>query len=374
MNRRIQLLPVALWLLILPMANAQTPVWTQFANSPSSTTRHDDIYMLNSSTGWTARGRGGIFKTTDGGQTWVQKLNKTDTHFRCISFLNASHGFAGNLGPGSYDASVTETNVLFETFDGGETWTNHPGFVEQGMLGVCTFNVLDSQTISAGGRVRGPAYFIRSTDGGTNWSVTNLTAAGIMGGIMDTYFKDATNGFVVGMDTGTFAVSCGSTYYGRIARTTNGGASWFPVATTTIPCCYFWKMSWPSPQVGYVSLQQNVTSDTNLNNTLIYYKTTDGGVTWTSNGVPYAAISPTIVTSVDGFIGRVSGSSLRTKGGRAVPRWQRHIISSTRRTAARPGLRKATTIPRASIASASLARHSRSLPDKSCTCSKFRCS
>src|ERR1044071_3876080 len=70
--------------------SAQSAVWSQLPNSPSGSSRHDDIYMINETTGWTARGRAGIFKTSDGGNTWVQKLNKTDTHFRCISFVSAA--------------------------------------------------------------------------------------------------------------------------------------------------------------------------------------------------------------------------------------------------------------------------------------------
>lgn len=296
------------------------PIWTQFPGSPSSgTSRHDDICFVNETNGWTARGRGGIFKTTDGGQTWVQKLNKTDTHFRSIAFASPLRGWAGNLGPGSYDTMVTETNVLFETFDGGETWVNRPGFREQGMLGLCSLQVFDSQTIYGVGRVRGPAYFIKSTDGGTNWSLLNLTtngavggSGGVMGALMDVYFKDKTNGFIVGMSTNTFDETCVTNYYGRIARTTNGGVSWFPVATTTIPCCYFWKMSWPGPNVAYASLQQNGTMTNH-----IFYKTIDGGATWISNGVPFTAIgSPSFYWQGVGFIttneGWAGGSSYST--------------------------------------------------------------
>src|SRR5207244_5890967 len=82
---------------------AQSPVWSQFPNSPANTTpRHDDIYFLNETTGWSARSTGGIYKTTDGGITWVQKLNQPATHFRCLGFASATRGWAGNLGPGSY--------------------------------------------------------------------------------------------------------------------------------------------------------------------------------------------------------------------------------------------------------------------------------
>src|SRR5688572_4090534 len=182
-----------------------TPAWSQFSNSPSGTVRHDDIWFIDATNGWSARGRGGIFKTTDGGNTWMQVLNQPATHFRCIAFASSTLGWAGNLGPGSYDTLVTDTNVMYETFDGGQTWTNRPGFAQQGMRGLCSIQVLDSQHIYGVGRVRGPAYFIKSLDGGTNWSLTNLTAAGVMGAMMDVYFKDAQNGFAVGMSTNTFA-------------------------------------------------------------------------------------------------------------------------------------------------------------------------
>lgn len=263
------------------------PVWVQMTNSPAGTTpRFDDIFFVNESTGWTARSTSGIYKTTNGGNTWTQVLAQPATHFRSIGFASPTRGWAGNLGPGSYDATVSDTNVLYETFDGGLTWTNHPGFAEQGMRGLCAMHILDSQHIYGGGRVRGPAFFINSTNGGTSWNVTNLTQAGIMGGIMDVYFKDQTNGFIVGMSPNTFADSCLSVYYGRIARTTNGGLSWNAVATTSVQCCYFWKMSWPTPEIGYVSLQKNPTSS----DSIVFYKTIDGGTTWASNGVPVSAI------------------------------------------------------------------------------------
>src|SRR5208282_2546393 len=102
---------------------------------------------------------------------------------------------------------VTATHVLYETHDGGVTWTNVDGFAEAGMKGLCSIFVLDSNHIYGAGRVRGPAYFIKSEDGGTNWSTLSLTALGVMNGIMDIYFQDATNGWVVGMDTNAYAAS-----------------------------------------------------------------------------------------------------------------------------------------------------------------------
>lgn len=304
---------LCLLLILAQQSFAQTPVWSQMPGSPSGTTRHDDIVFVNETTGWSARGRGGIFKTTDAGNTWTQVNFNSSAHFRCLGFISETHGFAGNLGPGSYDTGVTDTNVLYRTTDGGGSWSVVPGL--SGMKGFCAMYVLDSQHIYGGGRVRGPAHFVKSEDGGTNWTVVDMGTNGlnVMGGIMDVYFKDPLNGFVVGMDTNAFFNSCGGNYHGRIAKTTDGGATWTAVADTGRACTYFWKMSWPTPDVGYTSLQQNGTASN-----LIFYKTIDGGNTWISNGIPYSEIGiPSFtllqgigfVSTNEGWVGGPSASS-----------------------------------------------------------------
>jgi hypothetical protein len=140
----------------------------------------------------------------------------------------------------------------------------------------------------------------------------------VMNGIMDVYFKDTNNGWVVGMDTGTFATACGSVYHGRISKTTDGGATWTPVVTTPMPCCYFWKIAWPSTNIGYVALQQNATSFDNI----IFYKTIDGGQTWFSNNIPMTSVGLTtsqfylqglgFISTNEGWIGGASGLSSYT--------------------------------------------------------------
>jgi photosystem II stability/assembly factor-like uncharacterized protein len=274
----------------------QTPVWTQFPNSPGpSTQRHDDIYFTDATNGWATQNNN-LYRTTNGGVSWETNLTLSGTHFRSLGFLTPQIGFAGNLGVGSYDGGVSNTNIIYRTVDGGITWSNVPGFAEAGMKGMCAFHVLDSQTIYGVGRVRGPAHFIKSADAGTNWTLVNLTAQGVMNGLMDVYFRDTNTGWVVGMDTNAYS---SPPYYGRIARTDDGGASWTPQVTTTIANCYFWKMSWPSTNIGYVALQQNGAYDT-----IVFYKTTDGGNNWVSNGIPLSTVGnpPSFYLQGMGFV------------------------------------------------------------------------
>ncbi|MCO5052564.1 MAG: immunoglobulin domain-containing protein [Verrucomicrobiae bacterium] len=280
--------------------SAQTPVWTQFPGTPlNNTLRHDDVVFIGQTNGWSARGIDGIYRTTNGGLNWTRmtSLNGPIPHFRAIGFASLTRGWAGNLGPGSYDGNVTDTNLLYETFDGGETWSVVPSINATDMKGFCAMHVLDAQHVYGVGRVRGPAHFTKTEDGGNSWWTTNLTAGGVMGGLMDVYFKDSQTGFILGMDTNQFSAP---PYYGSIARTTNGGLSWQVLVTTTVANSYFWKMTWPSPDVGYASLQQNSAYDK-----VIFYKTTDGGSTWVSNGIPLSAIGSPSSFGVQG-IGFVS--------------------------------------------------------------------
>ena len=292
-------------------ALAQTPVWTQFPNSPvgGGNFRNDDICFIDLTNGWSARGTDGIYRTTNCGQSWFSVTPTVVTnkaHFRSVGFATPLHGWAGNLGPGAYDANVTDTNLLYETFDGGSTWSIVQAINNSGMKGFCAIHIPDPQHIYGVGRVRGPAFFAKSEDGGSNWFVTNLTAAGVMGGLMDVYFMNTNLGFTVGMDTNLFA---SPPYYGSIARTTNGGLNWQVMASVNVPSSYFWKMSWPTTNIGYVSLQKNAAYSA-----FTFYKTTDGGATWISNGIPLSAIGSPASFELQG-IGFVSTNEGWLGGG-----------------------------------------------------------
>ena len=84
---------------------SQTPSWKILPNSPSTNWRQDDLSFINEKTGWVtyntvfgSGNNGRIYKTTDGGISWVQQLNVTNIYLRCIGFMDSLIGFIGTLG------------------------------------------------------------------------------------------------------------------------------------------------------------------------------------------------------------------------------------------------------------------------------------
>lgn len=156
------------------------------------------------------------------------------------------------------------------------------------------------------GRVRGPARFIRSFDGGNTWQVRDMSS--YASGLMDLYFWNADSGFAVG-HTGPL----NETSYGRILFTSDRGTTWTIRYTTSRIGEWCWKITFPSRTVGYSSLQRNSGSPT------YFLKTTDGGVTWqdkllTTNNYYVQGIG--FASETRGWVGGNSSStSLGTTNG-----------------------------------------------------------
>jgi photosystem II stability/assembly factor-like uncharacterized protein len=243
--------------------------------------KQDDIVFINPDTGWYVNGAGKIYKTTDGGKTWVEKLSKPGTFFRTIGFVDDKLGFAGNIGT-DYFPGVTDTTPLYQTLDGGDTWTVVGGIDGPVVKGLCAIDiiktrfinagVLDTRTvIHAGGRVGGPAFLMRSLDGGKSWKSQDLSAHTKM--ILDVKFFNENEGIVMGAsDTDTAQSNA------IIIATKDGGATWKRVYQSTRPYELTWKASFPTRKTGYVTIQ-SYNPDKTASQRYVA-KTTDGGETW----------------------------------------------------------------------------------------------
>ncbi len=260
--------------------------WTVVARSPATSQGHFmDAWFLDANEGWVVGFFGDVFHTGDGGATWEQRHGaaEAESYFRSVTFVSPTLGWVGDFNGFS---RPEPQRALWETRDGGRTFTNVTSkVVGPEPVGLCGLWSVDASTIYGVGRWNGPAVFVRSTDGGDTWQSVSL--APMMTGAVDVYFFDRTRGIVVG------GRGVGSSVEEQIASRTvilmtdDGGTTWTERYVGSTLGHWAWKISFPTPQVGYVATQGPSPDRTVL-------KTTDGGLTWTEQ----------VVTSTeDGFAG-----------------------------------------------------------------------
>jgi photosystem II stability/assembly factor-like uncharacterized protein len=244
--------------------------WGLLGNSPQNGQKQDDVFLVNEQLGWSVNGSGRVFRTTDGGASWTQQLNQPGSYFRCIGFLDSLNGFLGNIGP-NYFPGVSDFTPLYHTTDGGENWAPVPTAQITGPLptGLCAIQVIDDQHVVAGGRVGGPALWMRSEDGGQTWKSSSLAVHIQM--ITDIYFSSPDVGYIFGGTNSNIQLS-----RARVIRTTDGGLTWNTVYTgqRTFELC--WKASFPTSSTGYTTLLNYAPNYSGR----YLAKTTDGGLNW----------------------------------------------------------------------------------------------
>ncbi len=291
--------------------------WGKQATEPYKG-KQDDIYFIDPLIGWYGNGEGRLYHTIDGGITWTQIWTQPGTFIRALGFFDALHGYLGNVGPGSYPG-VTDKNPLYETHDGGVTWAPIKAAGIENVAGICAIDILkrrvivqgelrDQKIIHAAGRVSGSTWIIRSTDGGVNWTIKDLS--GVAGMILDVKFHDDRTGFL-----------CAATHSDTelasalILRTTDGGASWKPVYQSTRKLENSWKMHWPSRKIGYATIQSYDPGVTKR----IIIKTVDGGKSWKEmplvDDVKVREFGVGFADEKHGFIGTTIGGFETFDGG-----------------------------------------------------------
>jgi photosystem II stability/assembly factor-like uncharacterized protein len=184
--------------------------WTTLPNAPlAANSRHDDIFFVTPARGWVVNGDGEIFRTTDGGDSWERQLHMPGTYFRSVGFANEQKGWAGTL-----DGNP----LLYETTDGGVTWSPVTTIAPPQPAGICGIWVVDDSVAYACGRYDAPARVIKTTNGGATWQSFDLSAGARSA--VDCFFFDRDHGFVVG------GRSDFVTRQAVVMATTNGGATW----------------------------------------------------------------------------------------------------------------------------------------------------
>jgi photosystem II stability/assembly factor-like uncharacterized protein len=282
--------------------------------------KQDDIFFINADTGWYGNGQGRVYHTTDGGRQWKELAHMPGTFVRALGFMDERNGFMGNVGT-DYFPGVTDTQPLYRTRDGGVTWlpvTNVQGPVVKGICAIDIFKrsfidagVLRERTIvHAAGRVGGPAFLMRSLDGGESWKTLDVSAHTAM--ILDVKFFDEMHGVIAGASDADTEKS-----HARIIATSDGGVTWKTVYESTRPYEITWKLSFPSREVGYSTIQKYNPDKTVTQHYVA--KTMDGGKTWREVAVAQDGddreFGVGFLTPQAGFVGTIKGGYRTLDGG-----------------------------------------------------------
>lgn len=281
-------------LLLINSISAQNEYgWSPLLNSPFDSGKHEDVFFINENTGYLVT-QTQIFKTTDAGKSWSGIYSESNVRFRAVAFIDSLNGFIGKI----FGNGVSDTVKLLRTTDAGLNW--EPSIIEgEKPIGVCGINVVSDSVINAVGRYSGPSFFLRSTNGGQSWKSKNLSTMASM--LIDTYFFHPDTGLAVG------SIRQSGIERSAIFSTTDGGESWDTVFVGTINSQWCWKISFPSRNTGYVSVQS-------FSTTVTFIKTTDGGKSWTqktfSPGGSYSPQGIGFVNDTVGFMGSYPGNSI----------------------------------------------------------------
>lgn len=174
----------------------------------------------------------GVFRSTDGGQSWSNVLGSVS--FFMVSFADADHGCAAR------------GNAIHCTEDGGNSWPVEASFSRANHVQMASSTV--GYAVSDGD-------VYKTEDGGVSWTaiLTGNNAYGMS-------FPDANTGFLIGSLQGRWML-----------RTQDGGSTWETLNPPGINSGTLFSVNFPTNTIGYAGTDIG-----------ILYVTEDGGESWTA--------------------------------------------------------------------------------------------
>jgi photosystem II stability/assembly factor-like uncharacterized protein len=235
------------------------------------------VWFISENVGFVAAFDGSVYKTTDGGNSWLQVTSGTTLPLYAIHFLNSIEGFMVG-GQTSGTGPVPPGAIMLHTTDGGQTWNKVSISLSEKieLRAICFVN--DSVGFSAGGRS-----ILSTKDRGITWKETKVD--GLQWDMIDVKFIDNRRGMV----------ACRS---GNVLTTTDGGDHWN--LSNTIPVVGATSLSFAGKDVVYLA------GDTSIARSM------DFGKTWSNLPMSPKRISQLIFPSDS--IGIAFGAGLYTGG------------------------------------------------------------
>ena len=267
-------------------ATAKSDVLKWHELSVPRSTRYDDLHFIDPKRGWAVGNDVQI--TKDGGQTWTAggSVPAQGVWFRAVKFLNRQHGFVGAI-----PSSENFEGALFETHDGGLTWSDITDRIPGASASFCGLSVVGRNHVFGVGAYWGSPAFYKSTDAGKSWIRRDLSH--LAEGLVDIHMRSRLEGFAAGAAKNPADGAL-------ILHTIDGGRSWSVAHKTGVEYDWFaWKIQFVNQRFGIASIQSS-SNERGLH----FLKTQDGGRSWTRHRL--AEDNPFDLQGI-GFINELQG-------------------------------------------------------------------
>jgi photosystem II stability/assembly factor-like uncharacterized protein len=199
-------------------------------------------------------GYGGVYKTEDGGSSWVNNWLPVIPYRGAwgMSFVDDRTGYL--LGS---RYTEPDPSILYRTVNGGASWTAVVGSKASVLRTVLTICFVDGTTGWAGGGV-----IMKTTDGGETWTTQVPIAT-----VREFHFLSSSYGFAVGGKS--------------ILRTRDGGATWENVTPNDDRIKDLRSVCFLDANTGWVAGRgaDEQSGDVYLKHSILL-RTNDGGATW----------------------------------------------------------------------------------------------
>jgi photosystem II stability/assembly factor-like uncharacterized protein len=265
--------------------------------------------FVDAENGWLAGGMGRVYRTADGGQTWVARHPEGSFTLWGVSFVDTLTGWVvGNSG------------TVQRTDDGGASWMLQSTPNTLALRAVCFLDSLTGFAAGASGMM------LHTSDGGRNWI---SVPSGTSDHLYDIHFQSESRGWACGRngallywdgtswspresgadlslmgiyfsdDSAGYAVGSAAT----VLRTVNAGEDWVPRPTPPDVNPYFESVCFTDSVEGWC---------VGLGGTILH--TEDGGLTWERqvSGALFGLVWVEFVSPVEGWTGGYGGTILHT--------------------------------------------------------------
>jgi photosystem II stability/assembly factor-like uncharacterized protein len=249
------------WISVNPIG-----MWYQRTNNNyiSGRTNSIDFHPTNPNLFYIGAANGGVWKTTDGGNTWTcltDGISCIAAGDIAVDKINPSNLYFGT-GELNYSLDSHYGDGIFKSTNEGATWTKIATVTDVGsyISKIIVHPVTNNVVFAAGS-----SGVFKSTNGGANWTNTGAPGGCTM------MLMDPVNPLIM-------YVSAGGTN-GQVYKTIDGGATW-NFAITGLPAAGKGRINIAISNINPLVLYASVASSS-TSGLLGLYKTIDGGANWT---------------------------------------------------------------------------------------------